>query len=60
MEAFSVSTKAELKDTIEKVKSLSGPVLVEVKIKNGARKDLGRPKSSTQENKHKFMEFLTL
>jgi phosphonopyruvate decarboxylase len=33
-----------------------GPVLLEVKIKNGSRDDLGRPANTAQENKLAFME----
>jgi phosphonopyruvate decarboxylase len=33
-----------------------GPVLLEVKIKNGSRDDLGRPTSSAEQNKLAFME----
>lgn len=36
-----------------------GPVLLEIKVKKGARKDLGRPKSSPIENKNIFMEYLS-
>lgn len=36
----------------------NGPVLLEVTVKKGARKDLGRPKTSPVENKNAFMEFL--
>jgi hypothetical protein len=31
---------------------------VEVRVAKGARKDLGRPKSTPQENKKALMEFL--
>ncbi|HQL33567.1 MAG TPA: phosphonopyruvate decarboxylase, partial [Treponemataceae bacterium] len=37
---------------------LDGPVLIEVRTKKGARKDLGRPKESPAENKNAFMEFI--
>jgi len=37
-----------------------GPIFLEVKIKPGARKDLGRPTRSTAENKVDFMEFLQM
>jgi hypothetical protein len=33
---------------------------MEVRIRTGTRKDLGWPKSSTTENKRKFMSFLRL
>jgi phosphonopyruvate decarboxylase len=35
-----------------------GPVMVEIVIKKGARKDLGRPKISPLENKKAFMQFV--
>lgn len=34
----------------------SGPVLLEVKIKNGSRDDLGRPTTTAEQNKLAFME----
>lgn len=37
-----------------------GPNFIEIKIKPGARDNLGRPKTSTLDNKKKFMEFLRL
>jgi phosphonopyruvate decarboxylase len=52
----SVTTKAEL----EKALSLKdkGPLLIEIKVRKGSRKDLGRPKESPVENKKAFMEFM--
>jgi phosphonopyruvate decarboxylase len=47
-----------LADITTKVRNLPGPIFVEVRIKTGARKDLGRPQTTTTENKLKFMEFL--
>lgn len=32
-----------------------GPVLLEIKIKNGSREDLGRPSSTAEQNKQAFM-----
>ncbi len=40
------------------MKSVKGPAFLEVKIRPGARKDLGRPKTSTLHNKEIFMKFL--
>jgi phosphonopyruvate decarboxylase len=37
---------------------IPGPVLLEVKIKNGSRDDLGRPTTSAEQNKLAFMEAL--
>jgi len=43
----------------QSLKSLDkGPVMLEISVKKGARKDLGRPKTSPLENKNAFMEFL--
>ena len=34
----------------------NGPSFIEIKIKGGSRKDLGRPKVSALENKISFMD----
>jgi phosphonopyruvate decarboxylase len=39
-------------------KEREGPVFIEVKVRKGARKDLGRPRSSPAENKRAFMGYL--
>ena len=36
-----------------------GPVMLEILVKKGYRKDLGRPKTSPIENKNTFMKFLS-
>ena len=36
----------------------SGPVMLEVRVKKGSRKDLGRPTTTPVENKKVFMQFL--
>lgn len=51
-----VSSKSELQEAL--AERLDGPVLIEVRTKKGARKDLGRPKESPAENKNAFMEFI--
>lgn len=43
---------------VEKLKDLSGPHFLEIKIKTGARVDLGRPTSSPSENLGHLMQFL--
>lgn len=55
-EAVTVRTKAELSAALA-IKA-DGPVLVEIRVKKGARKDLGRPKESPTENKIALMEFI--
>lgn len=60
---ISVSTANELENTMKEIKDsfekgLNVLTFVEVKVSKGARKDLGRPKSTPQENKKALMEFL--
>lgn len=40
------------------LESNGGPLMVEVKIKQGSRSDLGRPTSTPEQNKKMFMEFI--
>ncbi len=55
---ISVSQVSQLKSVLEDVKSFEGPVLLEIKVKKGNRKDLGRPTTSPIQNKKALMEFL--
>ena len=57
--AYSVETKESLMTFLEKVKDQEGPVLVEVKVKKGNRKDLGRPTTTPIQNKEALMNFLS-
>jgi len=57
-EVFVAEDKNSLVANVEKLKLAEGPVLLEIKINKGARKDLGRPTSSPTENKDNFMELL--
>lgn len=50
------STKSEIENAIKALASQNGPSALEIKIKTGARLDLGRPKSTPIENKTAFME----
>ena len=45
-----------LKRCWEKIENISGPVFLEVKIKIGSRKNLGRPTTSPLQNKQLFMK----
>jgi len=47
---------SELVSGIKWLKLNNGPILLEIIIKNGSRKDLGRPDESPIENKIKFMK----
>lgn len=48
------SLKANLQDSLK----FEGPTLIEVKVKKGNRKDLGRPTTTPKKNKIAFMNFL--
>lgn len=45
-----------LKSAWMKLIKADGPVLLEIKIKNGSREDLGRPTGTAEQNKLAFME----
>lgn len=55
---FIVVNMDELKELLNKINLLNGPILIEVKVSMLARKDLIRPNSTPQENKIKFMKHL--
>ncbi len=58
--AFSVSTKEDLNYqlSIPNSQLQKGPILLEIKVKKGNRKDLGRPTTTPIENKEALMQFL--
>ena len=53
-----VSTLPELNLAMKRLMNAKGPILLEVQVKTGARKDLGRPTTTPIENKTEFMNFL--
>lgn len=55
---FSVDNKEDLLETLNCVGLMSGPILLEVRVKKGNRKDLGRPTVTPVRNKELFMNFL--
>jgi len=55
---YSVGAKEYLAELLGKVKNQEGPVLLEVKVKKGNRKDLGRPTTTPIQNKEALMDFL--
>lgn len=57
-ETFSTDSKEELIGILGKVKGLQGPVLIQVCVKKGNRKDLGRPTTTPVQNKEAFMAYL--
>lgn len=56
--AYSVSTKEQLNDQLKQLSVPQGPILLEVKVKKGNRKDLGRPTTTPIQNKEALMDFL--
>ncbi len=57
-DALTADSKESLAESLGKLRSMEGPVLLEVKVKKGNRKDLGRPTTTPIENKNSLMEFL--
>ena len=55
---FSVESKQTLVEVLRTVVSMEGPMLLEVKVKKGNRKDLGRPTTTPIQNKEALMSFL--
>lgn len=55
---FSVDTMEALEKTLCEVNKTEGPVLLQVCVKKGNRKDLGRPTTTPVQNKVALMEFL--
>ena len=53
-----VDNKEDLSVILNDVKNLAGPVLIEIKVKKGNRKDLGRPTTTPIQNKDALMAFL--
>ena len=55
---FSVENESGLKQSLTDFTKSEGPVLMEVLVSPSARKDLGRPQETPQENKINFMKKL--
>lgn len=55
---ISVSLEQQLPTAIKEAQRREGPVLLEIKVKKGNRKDLGRPTTTPQMNKVALMNFL--
>lgn len=59
-ECYTCNSKIDLINLSEKITTIEGPVFLEVKVKKGMRKDLGRPTTTPIENKESFMQFLSI
>lgn len=57
-EARCVETRADLQCALKAMAGEQGPVLLEVRVRKGNRKDLGRPTTTPIENKEALMKFL--
>ena len=56
--ALSVSDSDSLCEDLKRITYMHAPILLEVKVRKGARKDLGRPTTTPLQNKDTFMLFL--
>jgi len=56
---YSVSTKENLLEIFQEIRKQEGIIFLEVKVKKGNRKDLGRPTTTPIENKEALMDFLS-
>lgn len=54
-DAFLATNRDELTEGLEKLHNAEGPALLEIRVKKGARADLGRPTISPGEQKKHFM-----
>lgn len=55
---YSVSTIEDLLDILNEIQKQEGLTLLEIKVKKGNRKDLGRPTTTPIQNKEALMDFL--
>ena len=55
---YSVDNLNDLKSILPSVANAEGPILLQVCVKKGNRKDLGRPTTTPTQNKEALMEFL--
>lgn len=56
--AFSVDNKEDLLECLKALRLVEGPVFLQVCVKKGNRKDLGRPTTTPIQNKEALMGFL--
>lgn len=55
---YSVLNHEALTEALETIKAVDGPILLQVCVKKGNRKDLGRPTTTPIQNKEALMAFL--
>lgn len=54
----STGNPAEIPDLLKDLREATGPALLEIKVNKGSRADLGRPTTTTHDNKRDFMAYL--
>lgn len=57
--AMTVCDADALQEAMKRTATLPGPILLEVRVRRGARKDLGRPTTTPIENKSALMDLLS-
>lgn len=57
-QTMSVSDTGAIEQAVRSAQQMEGPVLIEVKVRKGNRKDLGRPTTTPIQNKEALMQFL--
>lgn len=55
---YSCNTREYLEELLQKIKDQEGPVFLQICVKKGNRKDLGRPTTTPIQNKKALMHFL--
>ena len=58
-EAWRIERSEDLAEKVAELRAMTGPAMLEIMVRKGARADLGRPKTSPIENKRAFTEFLS-
>lgn len=56
--AQKVESDRELSNALAWLQAAEGPVLLEIRVRKGARSDLGRPTTTPQQNKQSFMQHI--
>ena len=56
--AYNVSSMESLQEILQQIQDEEGPLFLQICVKKGNRKDLGRPTTTPVENKKALMEFL--
>ena len=55
---ISVETKSDLMNYLKQLNAIQAPIFLEIKVRKGARANLGRPTTTPIQNKELFMNFV--